>query len=421
VHRPWLVALSLALALAPNALRPSSARANPEAPAFDARAVGMGGTGLAFLDSPAALFHNPANLAGLEGFEATVSAAAIAVDLEAPVRGDGSTSHTGLSLAPLVLVGVAMPLRRHVVLGFGAYLNTGYGGRFAQVTRIAGYDLDTPQDQSALLFIGELSAPLALRVSPQLDLGLTLRLPYGRQAADVTQEVFPDAWVPVHQSVSGFGLPGILIGATYRPIPSLALALTYRSKVVIQMEGQTALTLSDGAAPRQSPTRTSWAVPHALGFGVAHHALDNRLLTTAELRVQFHHEANRAQILHVADQRIVVPLQWKNVYSARVGAEWMAGNVPLRVGYNLSTSASEARAMQNFTPPPGLLHALYAGFGVSVADFALDFALHFSFGQADVVTAPDRCQAGERVKVGCGGHYAVRAGWLAFSMRYAAP
>ena len=88
---------------------------------------------------------------------------------------------------------------------------------------------------------------------------------------------------------------------------------------------------------------------------------------------------------------------------------------------NLSTSASEARAIQNFTPPPGLLHALYAGFGVSVADFALDFALHFSFGQADVVTAPDRCQAGERVKVGCGGHYAVRSGWLAFSMRYAAP
>ncbi|NOY91907.1 MAG: hypothetical protein GXP55_11990 [Deltaproteobacteria bacterium] len=400
---------------------PAVARANPEAPAFDARAVGMGGTGLAFLDSPAALFHNPANLVGIKRFEASVSATLIGVDLAAPVRGDGTTSHTGLSLAPLVLVGAARRFSDRLVVGFGAYLNTGYGGRFANVTRIAGYDLASPQDQSALLFIGELSLPVAYRMSDKLDLGFSLRLPYGRQAASVTQEIYPDAWVPVQQSVSGFGLPGVLVGATYRPTPNLALALTYRSKVVIQMRGQTSLTLSDGDVPLQSPTRTSWSVPHALGFGVAYHALSDRLLTTAELRVQFHREANREQVLRVADERIVVPLEWKNVYSGRIGAEWMAGDVPLRIGYNLSTSASRARAMQSFMPPPGLLQAFYAGFGISVADFELDFAVSYSFGSQEVPAVDGRCLLGERVKVGCAGRYAVRAGWLAFSVRYAAP
>jgi len=190
---------------------------------------------------------------------------------------------------------------------------------------------------------------------------------------------------------------------------------------VIHMNGQTSLSLSDGAVPIQSPTSTSWAVPHALGFGVAHHALHDRLLTTAELRVQFHHEANRQQVLNVAGERVVVPLEWKDVYSARVGAEWMAGKVPLRIGYNFSTSASRARAMQNFMLSFGIFHAFYVGFGLSVADFELDFAAHFAFGQKDVQTAPGRCLAGERIKVGCAGHYAVRSGWLAFSVRYAAP
>lgn len=402
-------------------LTPVRALANPEAPAFDARAAGMGGTGLAYLDSAAALFHNPAGLAGIGDFDASVSAALLAVDLAAPVRGDGTTSHTGVALAPLVLVGAAGRITPRFTMGLGAYLNTGYGGSFKQVTRIAGHDLDTPQDQSALLFIGELSLPLAFRVSDSLDLGLAFRLPYGQQAADVTQEAFPDAWVPVKQRVSGFGLPGVLLGVTYRPIPTLALAFTYRSKVVIQMDGTTELTTSAGAVPIQSPTHTSWAVPHAFGFGVAHHAYGDHLLTTAELRIQLHHEANRAQVLEVADERIEVPLEWENVYSARVGAEWDFGGVAVRGGYNLSTSASGAQAMQTFMPPPGILHAVYAGFGFPVADFVLDFGLNMAFGQADVAQTPGRCQPGDRVKVGCGGHYGVRSGWLAVSVRYAAP
>ena len=75
-----LAALGVA-ALGAGALGPATALANPEPPAYDARSVGLGGTGLAYLDSAAALFHNPANLAGVPRLDVSAALTLVAVDL----------------------------------------------------------------------------------------------------------------------------------------------------------------------------------------------------------------------------------------------------------------------------------------------------------------------------------------------------
>ena len=45
---------------------PALASANPEPTPYDARSIGMGLTGTSFLDRPAALAINPANLEGIK-------------------------------------------------------------------------------------------------------------------------------------------------------------------------------------------------------------------------------------------------------------------------------------------------------------------------------------------------------------------
>lgn len=398
------------------------AHANPEPPAYDARGVGIGGTGLAYLDSPAAIFHNPANLQGIDRFELSLALTAIIVDLQAPLAGPDSEDHTGWRFAPLPFFGLALRVHERVVLGLGAYVLTGYGGSYDDVEVVNGEPLPEPMDQSATLWVAEASVSAGFRIVPELDLGLALRFPYASQRANVYQEIFEDTWRDVEQDVSGVGrMPGVLLGVTARPLPELAFALTYRSKVRIDMEGTTTVAIVEDR-PIEVPSKTSWSVPHALGFGVAYDAA--RWLVTGELRFQMHREANAEQefdLDFIGVQDITVPFEWKNVFSARLGGEFRFPSGALRGGYNVSNFATSQRATQAFMPPPGIAHAVYAGGGIEVGPVNLDLALHYSWGGDTVEPSADRCQPGDQVKVGCPGEYRVRSTWISLSMRYSLP
>lgn len=400
----------------------SVAHANPEPPAYDARSVGLAGTGLAYLDSPAAIFHNPANLQGIDRFELSLALTTIVVDLQAPLAGPDSEDHTGWRFAPLPFFGLAVRAHEHVVLGLGAYVLTGYGGAYEDVTVVAGEPLPEPMDQDATLWVAEASLSAAFRITPALDVGLALRFPYARQRANVYQEIFEDTWRNVEQNVKGVGrMPGVLLGVTARPLPELSLALTYRSKVRIDMDGTTTVAIVEDR-PIDVPSETSWSVPHALGFGVAYDAA--RWLITGELRFQMHREANKTQefdLDFIGVQDITVPFEWKNVFSARWGGEFRFPNGAIRGGYNVSNFATSQRATQAFMPPPGIAHAVYAGGGIEVGPVNVDLALHYSWGGDTVEASPDRCQPGDQVKVGCAGEYRVRSTWLSLSMRYRLP
>ena len=344
------------------------------------------------------------------------------MDLQAPLAGPESEDHTGWRFAPLPFLGFAVRAHEHVVLGLGAYVLTGYGGAFEDVEVVAGEPLPEPMDQDATLWVAEASLSGAFRITPALDVGLAIRFPYARQNANVYQEIFEDTWRNVEQDVRGVGrIPGVLLGITARPLPELSLALTYRSKVRIDMDGTTNVDLVPGNTTRV-PSETSWAVPHALGFGVAYDAA--RWLVTGELRFQMHEEANEEQAFDldfIGVQDITVPFEWRNVFSGRIGGEFRFPSGAIRAGYNLSNFATRHRATQAFMPPPGIAHAVYAGGGVELGPVNLDLALHYSWGGDTVEARADRCQPGDQVKVGCAGEYRVRSTWLSLSMRYRLP
>lgn len=395
-----------------------SAAANPEAGLYDARSVALAGTGVAYSDGPASVVINPANMQGVDDWSAVFALTPIFADLGAPVEDPDEVLHTGLKVAPTGLIGGAYRLHPRIVTGLAAYILTGYGGEFNDVTRIQGQDLFEPQDQRAALFVGELAAPVSFRVNDAVDVGLSVRLPYARLDATVTQEILPNVLRPVQQRASGFGLPGVMVGATYRVSDRLSFGAAYRSKVTIDMSGITAISFTQ-ADPLEVDTTTDWRVPHMVRGGFAAHALQGRLMVTSELRVQFHKEANESQVFR-ADldgfEETVVPFNWKNVFNVMLGAEYELGNgMPIRAGYSGSNSATSAEAAQFFTPPAGILHAIYLGTGTKVGRWDLDFAISVNGGRAEVEARPDRCQPGDRVKVGCPGKYTVTTGWLSFS------
>ncbi len=278
----------------------TTARANPEPPyAYDARVAGMGGAASAVTENATGLFHNPAQLDAIERFSVTAVITSLLVNLRAPFAGPGSEQDSGIQYAPLLFVGGVGRVHERVTLGLGAYVYTGFGGGYRTVDCIAYDDptvcddpdypgrLEPAQSQEVALFIAEAALPVQVTVTKWLSVGVTLRMPWGRQTVTATQETTNGNentlfFGRATQQISGFGIPGVLLGVSVRPpqVEGLTLALAYRSKVWVDMEGTTEAQLGlIGGEPRtlEVPTTTRWYVPHMVRVGVAYRTWHDRL------------------------------------------------------------------------------------------------------------------------------------------------
>jgi hypothetical protein len=98
-------------------LAPALASANPEPTAYDTRSIGMGLTGTTFLDQPAALVMNPANLEGIGKIGFTVNMTNLLLNQRAPVQGPNTTVDSGLGYGPLASGFIAGRIAPRVVFG----------------------------------------------------------------------------------------------------------------------------------------------------------------------------------------------------------------------------------------------------------------------------------------------------------------
>ncbi len=460
------------------------ARANPEPPGlYDARLVGMGGTGTSHVEGPAAIVQNPARLYTANRFSLQLSTMLLLVDFEASFAGAGQEQHSGLNVAPLAFLGGAGRLDRkgRFHLGLASYVITGFGGGFDDVRRFgvgnpcvdannpvpspdADQCFDTAQPQNVALAIFEAAVPFSARILDDLSLGVALRMPFGFQQVSVTQEVlgalngqngtFGNGHGRVEQSVVGYGSPGVMIGVDYSPIPELSVGAVYRSKVHVDMQGDTdilvdSLSIASNplgdlllSAPLVSdfvaantmdiPTQTTWYVPHMFKLGATLRLMDDHLRISLEGRATLNRDANKEQVFTLGGaaaqlglEEIRVPFDWKNVYHGLLGLEYLASDrVALRAGTSLGNSATPEHTAYPFAPPPGFQYATYAGFGYTYRSLRADVAMGFGGGRRFEREAPadgsyyDTCRPGQLVKTGCPGEQSVQSGLFALSLAY---
>lgn len=504
-------------------LASSAARANPEPPAmYDAQALGTGGAGLASLDTPGAIVHNPANLAALDRGQFELSLTTMLVRLEASFAGEGNEQRQ-LIPVPLFFLGGSAPVSQRLTLGGAVYIAMGFGGRFGNVrqygtgtpcissfgdvfdfsnifggeivreeARNADYCPSEPRDEKVTLVILEAAVPVSVRVSRRLRIGAAIRFPYGLLRQQTSQDIFGALSDPMSpqgnfglgyaqatSSMKGLGTPGVLLGATFDVLDNVSLAVSYRSRTRISLEGTTTLDLRSneligsllGAAggldagtlinllglelpglevmngdtvdeivdriSSDIPSKASWYMPHALELGVAWRVLDRRLLLAADFRMQFHKSANRALTIHLDSETIgalglstmTQRFDWRNVFGGQVGAEYsVTDDVNVRLGASMANSATPRATTTQFGVPPGLQYAVYAGGGMRLGSFLLD--LGFSYGavtpyrirqrydENDAMVYEPTCQPGQVIKTGCPGRYSVASWFLGLGMTY---
>jgi hypothetical protein len=467
-----LLATCLALAV----LTPALASANPEPTAYDSRSIAMGLTGTSYLERPAALTLNPANLEGIDKFGFTFNFSALLVKQWAPVQGPNARLDSGLGFGPLPAGFVAGRIAPRVVFAAGIYIETGYGSSFDDVLCVDGDvvtdgvpDTDPatctngnappngigegPQDLNVSFFVGEFSAGTSIRVTDRFWLGVALRLPFSKQVADLWQNVGAvfgaTSYGRVKNDLGGVGFPSPRFGITWKPHPKVTIGGMYRVYSKIKMTGTTETsTLPDITFDAAA----DWFIPHAFQVGLAYQP-NERLLFAFEARMQFHgadKSGNKNQTVTASDPNgpleltIVVPFGWENTWSVKFGFEYRfpIDLLAIRGGVNFARSATSAEWAQYFTPPPGLSSFLSGGLGFYWDDatgeqkdkYMLDVTGAFSAstgnigdeyigtegtipGTNDQVTL---CSADQTVRTGCPGDLGVYTYWVTvgFTVQY---
>ncbi|MGB5547753.1 MAG: hypothetical protein WBM74_14365 [Polyangiales bacterium] len=453
-------------------LTPALASANPEPTAYDSRSIGMGLTGVTYLDRPAALVLNPANLDGIDKLGFTVNFTALFTNQRAPVAGPNTTVDSGVGFGPIPSGFIAGRIAPRVVFAGGIYIETGYGSSFSGVRCVDGdpvgpgpeYAPSTPpgctspepRNLDVTFFVGEFSAGFSFRVHEKFLLGMALRLPFSKQVSDLYQNVgavFDTvSYQNVKNNIGGIGFPSPRFGFTIKPHRKVRISAMYRMYSKIKLTGSTE-TIFGGSALDLNAS-ADWFIPHAIAFGVSYQA-NSHLLLAFEVRAQFHgadRTGNKNQTVATDGtglDPIVVPFGWQNSWSLKIGFEYRFKKdfIALRLGTNIANSATTGEFAQYFTPPPTAFNFSTGSAGLgfywkdrndpSIKDkYQLDLAGLFSstgktFGNEYIGTTAQvpgtnppqevvLCSDGQVVRTGCPGKYRVRSYWasVSFTLQY---
>jgi long-subunit fatty acid transport protein len=359
---------------------PGVASADQEAPAlYDARSAGMGGTGYAFCDSGAAPFFNPANMDLWKKTAVTLAVTPTFGRVSAPFAGPGTETDSTRGFAPFFLVGGGYRVQERLVIGLSAYVTGGVGSSYQDVEAVGGEDL------KLAVGLGEVSLPISVRILDNLSFGVAFRVALAFQNSDA---IDPTSGERIQQSQLGVGIPGFLVGINYRPIQRLRLSLTYKSRVDIDLSGDTTLP---GDLTVHSDSE--WFLPHSVQVESALSLLQDALLLAVALNFQFYDQSHNTVTTMLAvppdgiEQTVV--LNWQNTITGKIGAEYRISKLlSVRAGYIVGNSAVPKSEASPFLPTPGVLQAVTAGVGFDVGDFELATALIFSFAKTDVTEVP---------------------------------
>jgi long-subunit fatty acid transport protein len=386
----------------------NGAAANIEPSSYDAKSIGAGTTGMAYLDNPSALAINPANLAGIDRGGMSVNITPVFSVSQAPLAGANSEVESDLGFGPIPSLFGAVRVADRVVLGFGAYALGVFGAKYSNVQDLYG-QAGAEGDFEVTFVSGEAAVGVAIEIVSSLDLGVTLRVPFAFQNATIPAELGA-ALIPVTATLGGAGWPGGRIGLTWRATPMVAASLMYRTVATSQLSGDLR-TLGD--VDLSSTATAEFSTPHALSGGVAFSLLSGDSLTVAgELHIMFYEASNQKQTLQLdafagtALETADIPFLWQNAYSLRFGVDYqITRRFAIRGGYVPSSSATTDAGAQPVTPPPAWSHSFSVGFGANWKSFAVDFALQSAFSNAHVGPSSDPDACSGFIRVGCEGDY----------------
>lgn len=267
--------------------------------------VGKGGAAVATADDTDAFYVNPAGAAQFD--RPQIGVCARAIDTRDLKFRDSTFSHPvektntrgEIAVAPTIAGYLPVGDRVTVGLGFGAPF--AISGKWNEDGGIHRYNM---VDQS--LFVVDLSPTVAVKLSDSVSVGAAVNINAFRElrtsslfgpawggapGAKITLQTDKDFWLPVppYQFDPSFKDIGFTVGAQIRPMPGLALGVSYRSEETITFEGDVTATIT--GVPLTDRFSLKMEMPARLQAGFAFDMMPGMLRLSADIQRDFWSDA----------------------------------------------------------------------------------------------------------------------------------
>lgn len=363
---------------------------------YSARHMGMGGTAIAGVNDPSAMFHNPAGIGHVRGLSLMGDfSPLIGTITGSPQPGpetDSITSDT--TFAPFFLVGAAYGITDWLTAGLAVYPVASAGATY-------NYTIDGDEivDHTKLMFI-EVSPGVAVQLPHGIRIGAGYRLNY--TGLDRTQE---RAGVKeLDLPLTGMNFFSFRAGAQWQPIPELELGIVYRHRTITDVDADAASFPQGGNIAHATDVTSTFTLPTRLGFGARgnfgalHGAVDLEYGLNSQNEKSTIHGTVDLGALGMVPVDVANIFKWSDALTLRVGVEYrlMQDKVATRLGYVFDGKTSNEQYPTAFGTPPGPTHVLTIGGGYDAGPWEVNLAYAYRFGtaevtQQDVDSASENC------------------------------
>lgn len=365
-------------------------------PPAGSEALGRVGGKIAQADDASAVEHNPANLSEIK--EAQVMASATVIDTSTKFHSPMGSASTEDSWKFLPNLFVALPSSNHnFTAGLGVTTPFGQSTVWDQT---GAFRYTAPY--SAELTVVNVNPTLATKLGDKVSVAAGLDVYLSRLDMKqvlpwslLTGGAMPDG--TAHLQGDGAGVGGNA-AVTYRPTKAQSVALTYRSPVKVDYEGDG--TFSGAQAIGMSPSsdfESSIEFPTMVGLGYGIELTESVRVEADVEWIEFSRydaltldAGNSNPLLNGPASPnprapLVVRQNWKDTWTFGLGADWkVAEEVTLRAGYIFLQSPVPEETLAP-TLPDADRHVATVGAGWHRGPNRLDLAYGYSFiGDRDV-------------------------------------
>ncbi len=348
---------------------------------YTAKNLGMGGTGVAYVDNGASLFINPAGLGFVGQGNIIVNASLLVGDLKAtPYQlnpAPAGNIRSEQTIAPFGLLGGAYRVHDYVVLGLAAYPVAAASGEYK-------YTVGTTDvvDETTLLFI-EVSPGIAVNIDQiGLSIGIGYRITYvslDRKRNTPGTEIDLD--------LTGVDFASFRVGAQYKPTDWISFGVNYRHKSTTDVDGP-----GSGLGSTFDNAKSSFILPARISGGVR---FDWAAFSTATDFEWGFNSQNTSVVIDAGDDNPVgfeegVPnvFNWSDQWTLRWGMEYRFSQEqqwPVRVGFIYDSKTANEAYPTAFGTPPTSTYAATIGFGYDHGPWEINAAYARRYGRTAVL------------------------------------
>ncbi len=317
------------------------------------RAMAMGHTGVAVINSAELVFFNPAGLVYLENkLNVSVGASGIFADVIFQNEENGVTSETDSSVGTPLNAYVSYQVNEWMSLGLGVY--TPYGSEVTWPTDWAGSHLVNNIDLSAIF----IQPVVSFKLSDHFSIGggpiyVTGNVNFNRNASRTTTDI---EGVRSNITVDDTGVTnwGWSIGAMFNPTKDFHVGFNYRSEIIIESEDGEATFANfpnSSAAPPNGTTSftAELPLPAELTLGLSYQY--KKWLFAFDYNRQFWEVYESLDLAFGNGQTSINPRNYKNSSVYRFGLQYDATEkITLRAGYYIDETPVQEGFFSPETP-----------------------------------------------------------------------